>query len=111
MNEDSTKLRRSMRVFADGLIWLDRWREPVPDHVTAKLEAAFGGPLPAEGSDEMYAHAYSRGAFDTFDSITRRFVGTETLDSDEIWKRLNEVHAEMMAAAVRPDVRPKKETP
>lgn len=105
---ESTK-SRPMRVFAEGLRWLDSWRElgPHPESVSSKL-----GPKPSEGSDEMYASAYARGAFDALDAITARFVGTEdSLPLAEIWKRLLEVNEEMKAPTDRPEVRPKKDTP
>jgi hypothetical protein len=102
---DSIK-SRPMWVFAEGLRWLDRWREPVSEDLLSKW------PRPPEGSDEMYAMAYSRGAFDAYDLIAKRFVETsESLPIAEIWKRLDEANKEMMAPTARPEVRPKKDAP
>lgn len=90
--------RTSTRAFAEGLRWLDRYREvadsPLPN-----------GVLPPSG-DDVYALAYAKGYHAAQDAILARFVGCENLSTDEIWRRLTEAiewSNEAVDRPVRPD--------
>jgi hypothetical protein len=92
--------KRPMRAFAEGLLWLDRFRE------AADWPAPKG--LPPLSADEIYALAYARGYFAGQEAILGRFVGCEDLSHDEIWRRFADAIAWSNEPVDRPTVRPEK---
>jgi hypothetical protein len=100
--------RRVTRTFAEGLRWLNRYREladfPLPPPVGISL------PLPPGISllvgDDVYALAYAQAYHAAQEALLARFVGCEDLSPDEIWRRLNEAVAWANEGVDRPAVRP-----
>lgn len=90
-----------MRAFADGLRWLDGYRETqelLEEHGLPSL----GGPLT---DDEIVALAYAQGHRAAIEEIMGCFVGCATLKPDEIWSKLNGVYADAGKPVDRPTVR------
>ena len=89
---------RPMRVFAEGLSWVDRYREGTAETM---LNLA---PLPSEA---VCAFAYAQGYRSGQESITKRFVGcADAMSSAEIWDRFQAAIAEAGDPVDRPAVRP-----
>lgn len=99
------ELGRPMRAFAEGLLWLDRFRA-VEAEVAEHPERSGPKGLPPLSADEIYALTYAKGYHAGQESITGRFVGCEDLTSAEIWRRLAEAIAWSNEAVDRPTVRP-----
>jgi hypothetical protein len=84
---------RPMRVYAEGLQFLDRYRENL-EHGSSPLY-----------DEDLVALAYARGHADAEERIGSRFVGCGDLSRDEIWQRLQQVDAWAKEPVDRPYVR------
>jgi NTP pyrophosphatase (non-canonical NTP hydrolase) len=82
-----------MRVYADGLRWLDRYRENL---------AMGSSPL---SDEDLVALAYAQGHGAGEELIASRFVGCGDLSRDEIWQHFREAQASAVEPVERPTVR------
>lgn len=93
--------KRPMRAFAEGLLWLDRFR-------AVEAESSLPGNFPPLSADEVYALAYAKGYFAGQESVADRFVGCENLSRDKIWRRIADAIAWANESVEQPMVRSAK---